>query len=207
MRGLAVVRSQAPTGRRRRWARELLGPVVLAFTVVAAAGCSEEAPPDPTLDPEPVHREGAIGQAEDLFGVEVEVMRIDEFSQSVDGFPRLAVSLRSHNSTLERRRNPFVELQCEEARKGGDWFAGSTWNVNGQLLPGAVEEGVLYVGFPHKEEPRYPVARCTDPRLVITGVRSADRAKVVVSVPVPAATISKAIDQPRGRPMPLPNRQ
>lgn len=196
-----------PAGATRRRQRALGRVAVLVLAVASLAGCTDEAPPDPKLDPEPVEREGAIGQPEDLFGVEVEVVAVSEFSQSVDGFPRLAVSMRSNNATLDRKRNPFVELRCEEARKGGDWFAGSTWNVNAQLAPGATHEGVLYVGFPHKEEPRYPVARCTDARLVITGIRSADRAKVIVSVPVPAATISKAIDQPRGRPMPLPNRQ
>jgi hypothetical protein len=114
--------------------------------------------------------------------------------------------MRSQNTTLDRKRNPDVSLHCEEAPKGGDWYAGSTWDINGQLAPGAVDEGVLYVGFPHKAEPRYPVARCTDAHLVVTGTRSADRAKISVTVPVPAATISKAIDQPRGRPMPLPPR-
>ena len=180
--------------------------MAVLLAVVVAAGCSKEAPPDPALDPEPVHRDGSVGRAEDLFGVSVEVMGVEEFTQSPDGFPRLAVSMRSHNTTLDRKRNPEVALHCKEAQKGGDWFSGSTWDVNGQLAPGAVDEGVLYVGFPHKSEPRYPVARCTDARLLVTGTRTSDRAQIVVSVPVPAPTISKAIDQPRGRPMPLPPR-
>jgi hypothetical protein len=181
----------------------LVVALLLGITLGAAA-CTEEAT-DPSLDPAPVQRDGRIGQDEDLFGVVVQVLRIVDFTQSPAGFPRLAVTFRSENTTLTAARNPEVQLHCDEARKGGDWFAGSTWEANGYLAPGAIDEGVIYIGFPAKpSNSRYAVATCTHARVVVTGTRSADRAQVIVSYPVSGATIAQAVDQPRGREMPLP---
>ncbi len=183
-------------------ARRLLAVVAV---LLLTAGCSEEAPHDPTLDPEPVERDGAVGRVEDLYGVSVQVVDVTDFSQSPEAFPRLQVTMRSENTTLRRGNNPDVRLYCEEAKDGGDWYAGSTWEANRLLEPGVVDEGVIYVGFPGKEDnDRYPVPRCTSPRLVLTATQWSNRAKLIVSVAVSAETITKAIDRPRGPQLPLP---
>jgi hypothetical protein len=191
------------TARRRRPA--VAAALVAVLLALLLAGCTKDAPSDPSLDPAPVRREGAIGRSEDLFGVALVVTGITEFSQSPKGFPRLAVALRSQNTTLRPGRNPVVQLHCHEAAAGGDWYAGSTWEANGYLDPGEVDEGVIYVGFPAKtSNPSYSVARCTDAEVVVTATRDSDRARIIVSVPVPPPPIGKAIDQPRGPEMPLP---
>ena len=49
--------------------------------------------------------------------------------------------MRSENTTSRMLRNPDMELWCDEAEVGGDWFLGSTWEANGLLAGRGRERG------------------------------------------------------------------
>jgi len=159
------------------------------------------------LDPPDVTRSGAVGVAEDFFGVSARVIDVVTFSQTPTAFPRLAVTIRSENLGTKRSQNPDVQLVCDESRTGGDWYRGSTWEPSGLLDAGTVNEGVVYVGFPSKpEDDKYSLPTCTRARLVLTGTEMSTRAKIIVDYPISADLINEAINQPQGPNLPLPQR-
>jgi hypothetical protein len=167
--------------------------------VAAGAGCSKELPERPNPD-DVVHRAAALGDAVDYFGIQVAVIAVAPYQQSDDGFPRVAVTLRSQSDLDVPWQNPDVALRCEESSEPGDWYAGSTWEANGILPGGQISEGQLIVAFPPKPDAdHYPVPTCTDPAVEVTGPdrRNRDR-EIVTRYPVPAGVIDQAIDAPRG---------
>jgi hypothetical protein len=169
-----------------------------AVVAVAAGGCTKEIPP--RAEPDAVtHRDGTVGTAVDYYGVDATVLGIETFDQSVDGFPRLRVTMRTRNRKKVPWENPLVAVRCDEARAAGDWYRGSTWEATGILPGGRILEGQIIVGFPAKDgAPRYPVPTCTDARVEVTGTNPQDRdEKIVTSYPVTPEVVSAAIDAPR----------
>jgi hypothetical protein len=166
--------------------------------VAAVAGCSKEIPARPHSQ-DVVHRAAALGDRVDYFGIEVSVIAVAPYQQSDDGFPRVAVTLRSQSTLDAPWQNPDVTLRCEESSEPGDWYAGSTWEANGILPGGQVNEGRLIVAFPPKPDAdEYPVPTCTDPAIEVTGSDRRNRDhQIITRYPVPATVIDQAIDAPR----------
>ena len=180
---------------------------VLVALCAFGAGCTEEAGPQPDLDPPDITRSGSIGTTEDFFGMSTKVIDVVTFSQTPTAFPRLAVTLRSENTTDRRSQNPDVQLQCDESATGGDWYRGSTWEPSGLVDAGSVNEGIVYIAFPAKPgNNKYSVPTCTGARLVVTGTDMSTRARVIVDYPISADIINEAVNQPKGPSLPLPQR-
>ena len=184
--------------------------MLVAGLVASAAACTQQKDSPGAGAPfvQPEERRGTLGETETLADVDVNVLLIESFEQSVNHFPRLKLTVRSENSSSRMLRNPDMELWCDEAEEGGEWFLGSTWEANG-LLPGGggVSEGEIFLGFPPKPDAeRYPVATCTNARVKMIATNEADRSQEVVVYPVSSAIIKEAIDAPVGRAMPLPQR-
>ena len=174
---------------------------------VMGVGCTEEIGPRPDLDPPDVTRSGSIGTAEDFFGMSTRVVDVATFSQTPNGFPRLAVTLRSENTTDRRSQNPDIQLKCDESPTGGDWYRGSTWEPSGLVDAGSVNEGIVYIAFPAKPgNLRYSVPTCTGAQLMVTGTDMPTRARVIVGYPISADVINEAVNQPQGPSLPLPQR-
>ena len=115
--------------------------------------------------------------------------------------------MRSENTTSRMLRNPDMELWCDEAEVGGEWFLGSTWEANGLVPGGGVSEGEIYLGFPPKPDAdRYPVPTCTNARVKMISTDDGDRTEQIVVYPVDSSVIDSAIDAPIGRTLPLPPR-
>jgi hypothetical protein len=164
----------------------------------AAAGCSKEIPARP--DPQAIqHRTAALGDRVDDFGIEVAVIAVAAYQQSDDGFPRVAVTMRSQSSLDAPWQNPDVTLRCEESSEPGEWYAESTWEPNGILPGGQINEGRLIVAFPPKPDAdEYPVPTCTHPAIEVTGTDRRDRDRQIITrYPVPSSVIDQAIDAPR----------
>lgn len=184
--------------------------VVGVVLAISATGCvsTEEVggsnnatPTTTTIAPE----FGAFGADVSYGGVLATVVDIAPFDQSVNGFPRVKVVMRTENVSDSVQHNPDIALLCDETANVGDWFLGSTWEPNVMLPVNAVSQGDVILGFPQKaENPEYPVVSCTRPmlRLTVEGVRK-DVAKVVL-IPVDDAVIAEAIRRPRGPILPLP---
>ncbi len=179
--------------------------VLIAF---AAIGCTQtKASPDAADPlPAPTLTRGELGTTVPLMGVHVTMMTVDPYTQTPTGFPRLVVAVRSENTTDRMLRNPKTELQCEEGAGGGEWYNGSTWEADGLLPPGNVNEGQLYLGFPAKRgAPDYPVPTCTNPQIVMTLTNDSTLQQHVVKFPVDLKVIQEAIQAPLGPELPLPN--
>ena len=182
------------------------GVALAAVVCVLVTGCTKEAPPDADVDAKPVVRDGVIGKSEDLFGVEVSVVRIEAFSQSPDAFPRLRVTMRSENRSAFEQQNPDVQLKCDESKEGGDWFLGSTWEPSGRLAKGVVNVGLVIIGFPHKpNNERYVVPNCTNAHVQLTASKPGSFQTLVVNYPVGADIAAEAERQPLGPSLPLPD--
>lgn len=187
-----------------RRSRCTVGLVVVLSTLVS--GCTKEAPPDADVDAKPVVREGVIGKSEDLFGVEVSVVRIEAFSQSPESFPRLRVTMRSENRSTFEQQNPDVQLKCDESKEGGDWFLGSTWEPSGRLAKGVVNVGLVIIGFPKKpDNERYVVPNCTNAHVQLIASKPGSFQTIVVNYPVGADIAADAERQPLGPSLPLPD--
>ena len=194
-------------------ARRLATVVSAAICAVSvtAAGCvmSDEVggsnKPSPTTMPlAPVP--GALGSPVQHGGVSLDVLAIGSFDRSPEQVPRIKVTLRTENTSTAARRNPALELHCQESQLLGVWFAGSTWEP-GYLLPvNEVNAGEVMLGFPPKpENPQYPVAGCTNATLVaIMGDPVGDR-KLRVVYPIPASVITESLQRPVGPNLPLPD--
>ncbi len=181
---------------RRRIA---LSVVAVAAGALALASCSKSLPQSD--DPGTVVRQvGVIGVPVDDYGISVTVLHIDAGDQSPTGFPRVVVTIRSESKRTGPGDNPDVGLRCDEAPTEGDWFKTSTWQPNSVLPAGNVYEGQIVMGFPAKAgTSTYPVATCTNARVVVTAENpSNSQDQTVVSYPVDAATIAAAIDAERG---------
>ncbi len=182
---------------------------MLALAVGVAGSCAgtKDAPSTVELDPPPVFRSGSVGTEESLGGVDVTVVRVDAFTKSPQGFPRLAVTVRSRNSGTIRRENPDLQVRCDESPRGGDWFLGSTWEPSSLIDGGGRSEGVAYLGFPSKpENDRFTVPTCTGPKLTFIRLDDTTDQRIEVSIPVPDSVIAEAIDAPAGPALPLPPR-
>ncbi len=179
---------------------------LVAVSSALITGCTKEAPPDAAVDVQPVVRDGVIGKSEDLFGVEVSVVRIDAFSQSPESFPRLRVTMRSENRSAFEQQNPDVQLKCDESKDGGDWFLGSTWEPSGRLAKGVVNVGLVIIGFPHKpDNARYVVPNCTNAHVQLTASKPGSFQSLVINYPVGADIAADAERQPLGPALPLPD--
>jgi len=127
------------------------------------------------------------------------VLAIESFEQSADAFPRLRVTLRSESTLPAPWVNPDVRVHCEESADPGEWYTGSSWEANGILPGGDVNEGRLIVGFPRKEGAAlYPVPTCTEAALEVIGTDPRDRRrKVVVTYALDPEVVQASIDAPR----------
>lgn len=172
----------------------------LAVTVAVAAGssCTKELPARTSPD-DVVRENGALGTVVDYFGVDGTVFALEAFDQSVDGFPRLRVTIRTQSHLEVPWENPNVAMRCDESPDPGDWYSGSTWEANGILPGGRVHEGQIIVGFPPKAgAERYPVPTCTNGAVEVTGTDPLDRdQKIITSYAVPPEMLAEAIDAPR----------
>jgi hypothetical protein len=190
--------------------RASLARLIVAASVLAAVGCTQtKATADAAAPlPRPVEVRGKLGEPVSAMGVNLTVMSIDPYTQNPGGFPRLVVGVRSENSTDQMTRNPQAELRCDEANSGGDWYNGSTWESDGLLPPGNVNEGQLYLGFPAKEGTNgdYAVPTCSDAQIVMTVTKNADLSTEVVRYAVDPKVIQLAIGADIGPNLPLPNR-
>ena len=182
-----------------RW---LVVPVVAGMLLGA---CTKDAPQSAGDRASETVSDGTIGAQVNLFGIMTTVVAIDSFDQSPGGFPRLRLTMRTENTTSTIAENPNVALHCDEAKAPGDWYLGSTWEANGLLPAGTVNEGQVVIGFPAKEgTTRYPVPSCTNAVVLITGVNPRDRTQSsTVRYPVPATTIDASIAALRGPGLPL----
>jgi hypothetical protein len=179
-----------------RTARALAALVTVLVAV--AAGCTKELPS--RSSPGDVQRRvGSLGTPVNMFGVETTVIGMEPFEQSVDGFPRLRVTLRTRSRLEVPWENPQVSIRCQESDEPGEWYDGSTWESQGILPGGRVLEGQIILGFPPKPEAeRYPVPTCTDAAVVVTGSDPQRRQRqVVASFPIPDEMVQAAIDAPR----------
>lgn len=178
----------------------LVGPAVLA-------GCGQ--PSDPELE-KPFAAEtrtGVIGRTEDLFGVKFNMNDLTVFSQSPTAFPRLRLAVRSENTSGRDQQNPDVQLVCDESPQGGDWYSGSTWEPNGLLANGLVNQGEVIVGFPRKpQNPRYVVPDCTAAHVSVIATDPGNGGTLTVNYPVGADLIAEAVRAPIGPGRPLPDR-
>lgn len=147
-----------------------------------------------------------LGEAPDA--VRITVLNVSAFDQTPEHFPRLRVAMRSENDSDRSLANPDIQLHCDESPVGGEWYGGSTWEINAVLRSGETSEGEVYVGFPAKGElSQYPVASCTNAYLTLTGTRWNDRQKYEARLTVPTDVIDAAIDAPIGVHLPLPRPQ
>jgi hypothetical protein len=182
--------------------------VVVVAVAFCAIGCSQtKATSDAAAPlPAPTLTSGRLGSTTSVMGVDLTVMTIDAYTQTPTGFPRLVLAVRSDNTTDKMLRNPDAELDCDEASQGGDWYNGSTWEANGLLPAGNVNEGQLYLGFPSKPSSTdYPVPTCTNPRIVMTFTDDETLQQHVVKFPVDLTVVQEAIAAPLGPELPLPN--
>jgi hypothetical protein len=173
-----------------------------------AIGCSQTKATSDAANPlpTPTEAQGELGKTISVMGVDITMMTVDPYTQTPTGFPRLVVAVRSENTTDRMLRNPQVELQCDEAADGGEWYNGSTWEADGLLPAGNVNEGQLYLGFPSKRgAPDYPVPTCTNPQIVMTLTNDATLQQHVITYPVDLTVIQQAIEAPLGPELPLPN--
>ena len=179
--------------------------MVVAAAAVILGACTKDAPASVGDQPSVSHSDGTVGVQTNLFGIMATIVSIDPFSQSPGGFPRLRLTIRTENTISVPAENPDVALQCAESTTPGDWFLGSTWEANGLLGAGTVNEGQIVIGFPTKPgTTRYPVPACTHAVVLITGVNPRDRTQTaVVKFTVPSATIDAAISALRGSALPL----
>jgi hypothetical protein len=185
------------------------GALVALALAAASLGCTvQEDTPDAgaALDP-PTEERGTIGDTVELEGVDVDVLTLDSFDQSPQMFPRIRLTVRSENTTSRMVRNPDMELWCDEAEVGGEWYLGSTWEANGLLPGGGVSEGEIYLGFPPKPDAdRYAVPTCTNARVKMISTNEGDRSQRVIVYPVDSEIIDEAIAAQVGRALPLPPR-
>jgi hypothetical protein len=176
---------------------------------LGAVGCSrtKATPDDAAPLPAPTVATGEIGQTTNLMGVDITLMSVDSYTQTPKGFPRLVLAVRSENTTDRALRNPQTELRCDESPDGGDWYNGSTWEADGLLPAGNVNEGQLYVGFPSKPGTRdnYAVAACTNPQVVMTLMEDSTLQQHILRFAVDPSVVAKAVDAPLGPELPLPN--
>lgn len=163
-----------------------------------AAGCRAEQVRDPVPD---AVREvgGVLGEPVDYFGVVASVLAIESFDQSGDAFPRFRVTMRSESNRSAPWVNPEVRVRCDESDDRGEWYKGSTWESNGILPGGEVNEGQVIVGFPRKESADlYPVPTCTNAAIQVIGVDPLDRRRSVVGTyALDPTMVQQAIDAPQ----------
>ncbi len=184
-----------------RWTHGLLRAAAVwavAATLCAAAGCKADL--DVPVPHDATRRvTGEIGVPVDYFGVHVTVLAIEAYDQTTDLFPRFRVSMRSENKRSAPWVNPAVRVSCAESDERGEWYKGSTWESDGILPRGAVNEGQVIVGFPRKKNTDlYPVATCTDAAIVVTGTDPLDRRRTLAAVyPLDPTMVRDAIDAPR----------
>jgi len=182
--------------------------VVAGVLVIVASGCTKEQPGESTDARAPERRVGVIGRTESLFGVDVVVTDLTSFTQSPGSVPRLVLSIRSENRSGRDQQNPDVQLRCKESPEGGSWFSGSTWEPNGLLADGIVNEGQVIVGFPSKpENPRYVVPTCTTARVQVLATDSDTGRRIALEYAVGADVVDAAVRAPVGPGLPLPDRQ
>ncbi|MFN8052806.1 MAG: hypothetical protein U0Q22_15280 [Acidimicrobiales bacterium] len=195
---------------RHRPIRQAAAGLTLCALAVAGVGCvstnevggSDKA--TPTTAP-PVPQPGTVGADVTYGGVTATVVDIAAFDQSPLDVPRIEVTMRAENTSSTAQRNPDVQLLCDESKKVGDWFLGSTWEPNVELPVNAITQGTVIVGFPLKgDNPEYPVVKCSNAKLRLVLVTSESTSSKVVDVPVDASVISEAIRRPRGPNLPLP---
>jgi hypothetical protein len=188
--------------------RSSLFRVVAVAVALCAVGCSQtKAAPDAAAPlPKATLARGELGQSVTVMGVKLTMMTVDPYTQNPKGFPRIVVAMRSENTTDRMLRNPDAELRCDEAPDGGEWYSGSTWEADGLLPAGNVNEGQLYLGFPAKSGTTdYPVPTCTNPQIVMTLTNDSTLQQHVVKFPVDGNVVQQAIGEPIGPELPLPN--
>ena len=138
--------------------------------------------------------------------VEITITSTAAFSESPTGFPRLRLVLWARNQVDQSRSTPAVRIECEESNQTGDWYTGSTWEPGSKLEPLEQRFVQLLVGLPPKQDrPSYPVADCTNPRVVFSFQQGNGSVLAVGSLPVERATIESALRQPHGPKLPEPD--
>jgi len=187
----------------------------MTLAVSAVAGCAGTTPDvgaefDKTHPPVPFSvTEGTafdLGEGQDT--VRLTVMHISEFDQTPEHFPRLRIAMRSENTSDRTLNNPDLQLHCDESPVGGEWYGGSTWEIDAILKSGETREGEVYIGFPPKtDRSQYAVASCTNAYIAITGTRWNDRQTFEARITVPPEVIQAAIDAPIGEHLPRPRPQ
>ena len=144
-----------------------------------------------------------LGEGKDA--LRVTVLNVSAFDQTPEHFPRLRVAMRSENDSDRTLSNPDIQLRCDESTIGGEWYGGSTWEIDALLRAGESREGEVYVGFPAKSpDSQYSVASCTNGYLAITGTRWNDRQTYEARMVVPPEVIEASIDAPIGQHLPRP---
>jgi hypothetical protein len=164
--------------------------MVAVAIVGLVSGCTKEIASHPNSTD--VRRQiGVIGQPVDNFGIHVTVLRIDPDSQSSGRFPRLLISIRSESKRSAPWQNPDLTVRCDHAKESDDWFDTATGEPSAPLPADQVSEGQVEISFPSKlGADRYPVASCTNARVVLTSSDPVNRDRqIVTSYPVPTATV------------------
>lgn len=198
--------------RSRRWAGAAVavavaGMVVGGCTIEATANDTEFDTTHPAV-PFNVTVDVPFDLGEGGNALRVTVMSISPFDQTPEHFPRLRVAMRSENDSDRTLDNPDVQLHCDESSIGGEWYGGSTWEIQAGLRSGESREGEVYVGFPAKaEDSQYSVASCSNAYLSITGIRWNDRQTYEARIVVPPEVIDGAVDAPVGEHLPRPRPQ
>jgi hypothetical protein len=181
--------------------------VAIAFAAIGCTSTQTKATADAAAPlPRPTQTTGQLGTTISMMGVAITMMSVDAYTQNPSGFPRLVVAMRTENTTDRALRNPQAELQCDEGPDGGDWYTGSTWEADGILPAGNVNEGQLYLGFPAKQGASgYPVPTCTNPQIVMTLTDDSTRQQHLIKFAVQPSVITDAIAEPLGFELPLRN--
>jgi len=172
---------------------------MVAFVVaMTLGGCRADYDAEPPPD---AVREITVklGEPVDYFGITASVLAIEPFDQSADAFARFRVTMRSESNRPAPWVNPEVRVRCDESDDRGEWYKGSTWESNGILPGGEVNEGQVIVGFPRKENADlYPVPTCTNAAIQVVGVDPLDRRRSIIgSYPLDPAMVQQAIDAPQ----------
>ena len=177
--------------------RRALGLAAVGLLPLLGA-CTKEYHPPPPKDATKLVT-AKLGESVDYFGVNTTVLAIEHFDQSADAFPRLRVTVRSESTLPAPWVNPDVRVRCDESDDPGEWYDGSTWEANGLLPGGDVNEGRVIVGFPRKQgADLYPVPTCTNAALEVIGADPHDRRRrVVARYPLDDQLVQRAIDAPR----------
>jgi hypothetical protein len=108
--------------------------------------------------------------------------------------------MRTESKRSAPGQNPDMVVLCTGSKEGGDWNDASTWEPSGGLPAGQVAEGQVIISFPSKVgAERYPVAACSNARIVLTAADPKDQDRqIVTSYPIDESTVQAALNADEG---------